>query len=443
MKVTVIGTGYVGLVTGACLADVGNDVLCIDIDEGKVQRLRAGEVPIHEPGLDVIVARGAKAGRLGFSSSYADAVAHADLIFIAVGTPSGEDGSADLSHVLACARDIGRRVERDTLVVLKSTVPVGTGDKVRAALNEELARRGTSVTVLTASNPEFLKEGFAVEDFMRPDRIIVGVDDPRAAEMMRVLYAPFNRNRDRIQVMDVRSAEFTKYAANAMLAVRISFMNEMANMADKLGVDIEHVRRGIGSDPRIGPHFLYAGAGFGGSCFPKDLRALVHTAEQIDEPAEVLRSATTANLRQRRLLGEKIRRFFGGDVKGKTVALWGLAFKANTDDMREASSLAVIDVLTAAGARVRAYDPVAVDNARVLVGRNGAVEFAASARDAVEGADVLAVITEWLEFRSPDFAWLATRLRARAVFDGRNLYDPATVRAAGLEYFGIGRGSSS
>jgi UDPglucose 6-dehydrogenase len=442
MKVTVVGTGYVGLVTGACLADVGNDVLCVDIDEGKVKRLRAGEIPIHEPGLDLIVARGTRAGRLAFSSSYAEAAAHADLIFIAVGTPSGEDGSADLSHVLACAREIGQRIERDTLVVVKSTVPVGTGDQVSAALTEELARRNSSLQVLTASNPEFLKEGFAVEDFMRPDRIIVGVDDARAADRMRVLYAPFNRNRDRIQVMDVRSAEFTKYAANAMLAVRISFMNEMANMADKLGVDIEHVRRGIGSDPRIGPHFLYAGAGFGGSCFPKDLRALVHIAEQIGEPAAVLRATTSANLRQRRLLGEKIRRFFDGKVEGRTVALWGLAFKANTDDMREASSLAVIDVLTSAGARVRAYDPVAMDNARALLRGNAAVEFVSSSRAAVQGADVLAVITEWLEFRSPDFTWLATQLRSRTVFDGRNLYDPASVRAAGLEYFGIGRGSS-
>jgi UDPglucose 6-dehydrogenase len=442
MKITIIGTGYVGLVTGACLADVGNDVLCIDVDERKIARLRAGEIPIHEPGLDAVVARGVAAGRLTFSTSYDEAVAHAPMIFIAVGTPSGEDGSADLSHVVACARELGRRIARDTVVVVKSTVPVGTNDRVRATLNEELARRGVSVKVSTASNPEFLKEGFAVDDFMRPDRIIVGVDDAHAADALRALYAPFNRNRDRLQIMDVRSAEFTKYAANAMLAVRISFMNEMANLADRLGVDIEHVRHGIGSDPRIGPHFLYAGVGFGGSCFPKDLRALIHTAEEAGEPAEILRAATRANLRQRGILVDKMARFFGGKLAGRTIALWGLAFKANTDDMREAASLAIIDGLTKAGAKVRAYDPVAMDNARAILRENGGVEFAPSARAAADGADALAVVTEWLEFRSPDFEWLARALKRKAVFDGRNLYDPATVRAAGLTYFGIGRGGA-
>jgi UDPglucose 6-dehydrogenase len=442
VKVSVIGSGYVGLVTGACLADVGNDVLCIDVDDAKIQALRKGEIPIHEPGLEAIVQRCLAAGRLHFSTDYQAAVAHATVVFIAVGTPSGEDGSADLSHVLACARELGRRIERDTLVVVKSTVPVGTNDEVRAALRRELAARRTAVKATTASNPEFLKEGFAVDDFMRPDRIIVGVDDHDAAETMRALYAPFNRNRDRVMVMDVRSAEFTKYAANAMLAVRISFMNEMANMADRLGVDIENVRRGIGSDPRIGPHFLYAGAGFGGSCFPKDLRALVHTAEAVNEQAEILRAAQRANQRQRRVLFEKIRHFFDGNVNGRTVGLWGLAFKANTDDMREAPSLTVIEALTQAGARVRAYDPVATANARrALQGVNG-VEFVDSAPAACEGADVLAVATEWLEFRSPDFAWLAQTLRARAIFDGRNLYDPATARSAGLQYFGIGRGNA-
>jgi len=442
MKITIIGTGYVGLVTGACLADVGNDVLCIDVDERKIARLRAGEIPIHEPGLDAVVARGVAAGRLTFSTSYDEAVAHAPMIFIAVGTPSGEDGSADLSHVVACARELGRRIARDTVVVVKSTVPVGTNDRVRATLNEELARRGVSVKVSTASNPEFLKEGFAVDDFMRPDRIIVGVDDAHAADALRALYAPFNRNRDRLQIMDVRSAEFTKYAANAMLAVRISFMNEMANLADRLGVDIEHVRHGIGSDPRIGPHFLYAGVGFGGSCFPKDLRALIHTAEEAGEPAEILRAATRANLRQRGILVDKMARFFDGKLAGRTIALWGLAFKANTDDMREAASLAIIDGLTKAGAKVRAYDPVAMDNARAILRENGGVEFAPSARAAADGADALAVVTEWLEFRSPDFEWLARALKRKAVFDGRNLYDPGTVRAAGLTYFGIGRGGA-
>jgi UDPglucose 6-dehydrogenase len=441
MKLTVIGTGYVGLVTGACLADVGNDVLCIDVDAAKIERLKAGEIPIHEPGLEQVVARNAQSGRLRFSTSYDDAVRHGPIVFIAVGTPSGEDGSADLSHVLACARELGRRVTHDTLVVVKSTVPVGTNDKVREVLRAELAARKVTLHVTTASNPEFLKEGYAVDDFMKPDRIVVGVDDPRSTELMRQLYAPFNRNRDRLVVMDVRSAEFTKYAANCMLAVRISFMNEMANLADRLGVDIEQVRHGIGSDPRIGPHFLYAGVGFGGSCFPKDLRAMIHTAAETQEPAEMLQAATRVNLRQRGLLADKIKNFFGGDVRGKRVALWGLAFKANTDDMREASSLAIIEALTRAGARVQAYDPVAMDNARGLLKGVEGVQFTDSARQALDGADVLAVVTEWLEFRSPDFGELARQLNAKAIFDGRNLYDPATVRAAGLAYFGVGRGS--
>jgi UDPglucose 6-dehydrogenase len=440
MRVTVIGTGYVGLVTGACLADVGNDVLCIDSDAGKVARLRGGEIPIHEPGLEAIVARCANAGRMRFSTSYDDAVAHAPLIFIAVGTPSDEDGAADLSHVLACARELGRRIVRDTVVVVKSTVPVGTNDQVRSAIDKELKSRGAAARVATASNPEFLKEGFAIEDFMKPDRIIVGADDPHAEQTLRHLYAPFNRNRDRVLFMDVRSAEFTKYAANAMLAVRISFMNEMANLADRLGVDIEDVRRGIGADPRIGPHFLYAGVGFGGSCFPKDVRALAHTARQEGEPAELLMATQKVNTRQRRILFDRIREFFGGSVEGRVVALWGLAFKANTDDMREASSIAIVEALTAAGASVRAYDPVAHENARRIFAGNGRVQFADSAREACAGADVLAVVTEWLEFRSPDFDWLAATLKSRALFDGRNLYEPEQVRAAGLHYVGIGRG---
>jgi UDPglucose 6-dehydrogenase len=389
-----------------------------------------------------VVVRNVAAGRLSFSTSYADAVAHAPLVFIAVGTPSGEDGSADLSHVLACARELGQRIERDTLVVVKSTVPVGTNDQVRAALKEELDRRGVQLYVTTASNPEFLKEGFAVDDFMKPDRIIVGVDDARSTETLRALYAPFNRNRDRLLVMDVRSAEFTKYAANAMLAVRISFMNEMANLADRLGVDIEQVRHGIGSDPRIGPYFLYAGVGYGGSCFPKDVKALVHTAEVAGEPAELMRAAEQVNARQRRILFDKMQRFFDGGLAGRRIALWGLAFKANTDDMREAPSLSLIEALTGAGATVVAYDPVAQDNARRLCVGNGNVQFAPSAREAVDGADALAVVTEWLEFRSPDFDWLAATLKSKAVFDGRNLYDPAQVKAAGLTYFGIGRGGA-
>ncbi len=441
MKLSIIGTGYVGLVTGACLADVGNDVLCVDSDAAKIERLHAGALPIHEPGLEAIVARRVHDGRLRFSTSYAEAVAHAAVVMIAVGTPASEDGSADLSHVLACARELGRLIARDTLVVVKSTVPVGTNDQVRAAIGDALRQRGVAYPVATASNPEFLKEGFAVDDFMKPDRIVVGADDVHSAETLRALYAPFNRNRDRLIVMDVRSAEFTKYAANAMLAVRISFMNEMANLADRLGVDIEQVRHGIGADPRIGPHFLYAGVGYGGSCFPKDIKALAHTAQECAEPAELVNATRRVNERQKRVLFEKIHRFFNGQLAGKRIALWGLAFKANTDDMREASSLALIEALTGAGARVIAYDPVALANARGLLAGHGLVEFADSARAACDGADALAVVTEWLEFRSPDFDWLARALKSRALFDGRNLYEPALVRAAGLTYFGIGRGA--
>lgn len=441
MHVSVIGAGYVGLVTAACLADVGNIVVCVDVDAAKVEKLNRCKIPIHEPGLDQLVERNAAAGRLRFSTSYDDAVSHAALILIAVGTPSGEDGSADLSHVITCATELGKRIERDSLIAVKSTVPVGTNDRVRVTLRSEVAARQSPIRVTTASNPEFLKEGFAVEDFMKPDRIIIGVDDAQSAEVMKQLYAPFNRNRDRLVVMDVRSAEFTKYAANCMLAVRISFMNEMANLADRLGVDIENVRHGIGSDPRIGPHFLYAGAGFGGSCFPKDLRALAHTAAENDEPVAILSAAMEVNQRQHRILATKISRFFDDDLTGRTIALWGLAFKANTDDMREAPSLGVIDALTAGGAKVRAYDPVAMINARSIIKANKNVQFTDSANSALDGADVLAVITEWLEFRSPDFQDLARKLKAKAIFDGRNLYDPSTVRTAGLQYFGIGRGS--
>ena len=441
MKITVIGSGYVGLVTGACLADTGNHVLCIDYDAGKIERLKQGEIPIHEPGLDAVVARGLAAGRLRFSTSYDDAVAHAAVVFIAVGTPSDEDGSADLSHVLAAARELGRRMQRDTLVITKSTVPVGTSDKVRAAVQEELHARGVPHQVTVASNPEFLKEGLAVEDFMRPDRIVVGIaaDDTKARDTFREMYAPFNRNHDRIFFMDVRSAEFTKYASNCMLAVRISFMNELANLADRLKVDIEQVRRGVGADPRIGPHFLYAGAGFGGSCFPKDLRALIHSAEEVGQEAELMRAAQNVNTRQRRLLAEKILSHFGGNLQGRTIALWGLAFKANTDDVREASSLAIIDVLLDAGAQVRAYDPAALETAARAVGGRAGVTFTESAAAALQGADALAVVTEWLEFRSPDFEELARELKARVLFDGRNLYDPLAVRRAGLAYHGIGR----
>ena len=442
MKLTVIGTGYVGLVTGACLADVGNDVLCIDVDAAKVARLQDGQIPIHEPGLDQVVARCISAGRLKFSTSYDDAVAHAAVIFIAVGTPSGEDGSADLTHVLNCARELGRKLQRNALLIVKSTVPVGTNAQVRKAVQAELEKRGSKLRVATASNPEFLKEGFAVDDFMRPDRIIVGTDDAESTETLRALYAPFNRNRDRLLVMDIQSAEFTKYAANAMLAVRISFMNEMANLADRLGVDIENVRHGIGSDPRIGPHFLYAGVGYGGSCFPKDVRALVHTAAQSGERSMLLDAVQNVNERQRRILFERISEHFEGKIAGKRVALWGLAFKANTDDMREAPSLALLEALTGAGALVTAYDPVAMNNAKKLLADNDNLSGATSARGACAGAAVLAVVTEWLEVRSPDFEWLAGALRDKALFDGRNLYDAAQVRKAGLRYRGIGRGAT-
>jgi UDPglucose 6-dehydrogenase len=442
MRVTVIGTGYVGLVTGACFADVGNDVLCLDVDVKKIEGLRRNELPIHEPGLETLVARNASSGRLKFSTSYDEASAFSTLVFIAVGTPPGEDGSADLSHVLNCARELGKRVSRNTLVVLKSTVPVGTNEKVRAACEAELAARRANVQVRTASNPEFLKEGAAVDDFMKPDRIIVGADDHESAETLRHLYAPFNRNRDRMVVMDIRSAEFTKYAANCMLAARISLMNEMANLADRLQVDIEHVRQGIGSDPRIGPQFLYAGVGFGGSCFPKDLRALIHAADEVGEPVDVLKAVSKVNLRQRSILAEKIQAHFRGDLANRTIALWGLAFKANTDDIREASSVSIIRALTAAGARVRAYDPIAMSSARAQLASVDRLEFANSARDALVGADALAVVTEWLEFRSPDFDELASTLKAKVIFDGRNLYDPQAVRTAGLTYFGIGRGKA-
>lgn len=443
MRVAVVGCGYVGLVAAACLADVGHEVLCVDIDAGKIARLEAGEIPIHEPGLEAIVARGRAAGRLAFGTDLAAAARHAPTILVAVGTPSGEDGSADLGHVLDCARSLAAAMTRDTLVVVKSTVPVGTAARLRAEIDAALRARAADCRVVVASNPEFLKEGYAVEDFLRPDRIAIGLDeaDGATAETLRRLYAPLNRVRDRMMFMSTRSAELTKYAANCMLAVRISFMNEMANIADATGADIEQVRLGIGADPRIGPHFLYAGVGFGGSCFPKDLRAMLRMAETAGEPAESIHAAIRVNARQRGLLARRIVDFFDGNAAGRTIAVWGLAFKANTDDVREASSLAIVEGLLAAGAAVRAFDPVASDNARAALGTRAGLHFAASAQEALAGADVLAVATEWREFRSPDFAALARTLRARAVFDGRNLYDPREVRAAGLHYFGIGRGS--
>jgi UDPglucose 6-dehydrogenase len=439
MNVTVVGTGYVGLVTGACLADAGNSVFCLDLDERKIRLLKQGRIPIYEPGLEAIVQRNEEAGRLTFSTDVAAAVAHGELQILAVGTPPGEDGSADLQYVVAAARSIGRLMRGYKVVATKSTVPVGTADKVRAAIREELEKRGERLDFSVVSNPEFLKEGAAVEDFMRPDRIIVGAEDERAIALLRQLYAPFQRNHERIIMMSVRSAELTKYAANSMLATRISFMNEIANLAEAIGADVEEVRRGIGADPRIGYQFLYPGAGFGGSCFPKDVKALQRSAAEIGRPLHVLAAVEAVNEAQKHVVPEKIKKRFGSDLSGKRFALWGLAFKANTDDMREASSLTLIRDLTEAGAAVRAYDPAAGAEARKLFAGSDRVEIVASAAAALEGADALAVITEWQEFRSPDFAAIKAKLKTPAIFDGRNLYDPAVLKRLGFEYFAIGR----
>jgi UDPglucose 6-dehydrogenase len=439
MKITVIGTGYVGLVTGACLAEAGNNVLCLDVDEKKIRELNEGRIPIFEPGLEPIVKRNRDAGRLNFTTEVAASVAHGELQLIAVGTPPGEDGSADLQHVLAAARSIGKHMRDYKLVATKSTVPVGTADKVSQVLKEELEHRKSAARFSVVSNPEFLKEGAAVEDFMRPDRVIIGADDERAVALLRQLYAPFQRNHERIMVLGVRSAELTKYAANAMLATRISFMNELANLAEEIGADIEDVRRGIGSDPRIGYQFLYAGAGFGGSCFPKDVKALQRSATEAGRPLRVLGAVDHDNEAQKRVLSHKIRGRFGNKLEGSTFAVWGLAFKANTDDMREAPSLALIDDLLAAGAKVRGYDPAAGAEAKKIFGKRKGVEIVGTAMAALDGADALAVVTEWQEFRSPDFAAVKAKLKTPAIFDGRNLYDPAVLKELGFEYFPIGR----
>ena len=439
MKVSIIGTGYVGLVTGACLADVGNHVLCLDVDERKIARLQGGEIPIYEPGLKEIVRANVASGRLAFTTDPAEGARHAKVQMIAVGTPPGEDGSADLQYVIAAARGIGRHMDGARVIVDKSTVPVGTADKVREAVAATLAERGASFPFAMVSNPEFLKEGAAVEDFMRPDRIVIGADDADAIATMRELYGPFQRNHERLQVMDIRSAELTKYAANAMLATRISFMNELALLAEKLGADIEHVRIGIGSDPRIGYHFLYPGAGFGGSCFPKDVSALLRTAKENGLDLKVVRAVEEANERQKGVLAEKVERRFGRDLKGKRFALWGLAFKPNTDDMREAPSRVVIKALTERGAAVTAYDPVAIPEARHIYEGDARVSFADSAMEAARGADALVIMTEWKAFRSPDFAELKRTLKSPVIIDGRNLYEPAVVRSHGLEYHAIGR----
>ena len=446
MRIAIFGTGYVGLVTGTCLAEVGHDVICVDIDAGKVQGLKQGVVPIFEPGLQPMVKANHAAGRLDFTTDAASAIAHGEVVFIAVGTPPDEDGSADLQYVLTVARTIGRHIDRPTLVVNKSTVPVGTADKVRAAIASELQSRGADVAFDVVSNPEFLKEGDAVNDCMRPDRIVIGAEGVRAIDRMKRLYAPFNRNHERIVVMDVRSAELTKYAANAMLATKISFMNEIANIAERVGADIEQVRQGIGSDPRIGWHFIYPGAGYGGSCFPKDVQALARTAQQHQYDARLLNAVEAVNESQKGHLFELIQRHYdlGEDegVRGKTFAVWGLAFKPNTDDMRAASSRRLLEQLWGAGALVRAYDPEASHEARRIFGEREDLVLCESATAAVQGADALVVVTEWKQFRSPDFARLQAALSDAVVFDGRNLYQPAEVEAAGLAYYGIGRGRS-
>ncbi|MEX0960228.1 MAG: UDP-glucose/GDP-mannose dehydrogenase family protein [Burkholderiales bacterium] len=439
MKITVIGTGYVGLVSGACFADLGNDVLCLDLDESKVKLLNAGGMPIYEPGLETLVRRNAAAGRLHFTTDVAKSVRHGTVQFIAVGTPSDQDGSADLKYVMSAARNIGRQMNEYRVIVDKSTVPVGTAERVSAVIEDELKTRGARVPFNVVSNPEFLKEGAAVEDFMRPDRIVIGSDNDKAVQIMRQLYAPINRNHDRLLVMDTRSAELTKYAANAMLATRISFMNELANLSEKLGANIENVRLGIGSDPRIGYHFLYAGCGYGGSCFPKDIQALQHTAGEYGMQMTIVDAVEKVNRTQKQRILDKVRIRFGEHLDGKTFAVWGLSFKPNTDDMREAPSRVVINGLLTRGAKVHAYDPVAVTEARRLYADEAAVKFSDSLLAALDGADALVIVTEWKEFRSPDFEEIKRRLKQPVVIDGRNLYDSPMVRDLGIEYLSVGR----
>ena len=440
MKITVVGTGYVGLVSGTCLAEVGNDVLCLDLDPEKIRILEEGGIPIYEPGLQEMVRRNVAAGRLHFTTDVEKAVQHGTIQFIAVGTPPDEDGSADLKYVLAAARSIGRTMTDYKVIVDKSTVPVGTGEKVKAAIADELAKRAVNIPYSVVSNPEFLKEGAAVEDFMRPDRIVVGAEEEQAIHLMRALYAPFQRNHERLIITDVKSAELIKYAANAMLATRISFMNELANLAEVLGADIEMVRQGIGSDPRIGYHFLYPGCGYGGSCFPKDVKALIKTAaDDANIELKVLTAVEEANDLQKHVLSKKITARFGADLKGKHFALWGLSFKPNTDDMRDAPSRELIADLFAAGATVTAYDPVAMHETQRIFGDEARLKYAENPMGALDQADALVIVTEWKEFRSPDFDAIKQSLKNPVIFDGRNLYDPKFVRDSGIEYFAIGR----
>jgi UDPglucose 6-dehydrogenase len=443
MKVTIFGSGYVGLVTGACLAEAGNDVVCVDIDQQKVDRLNRGEIPIFEPGLEPLVQSNHEAGRLSFTTDVTAGVEHGLFQFIAVGTPPDEDGSADLQHVLAVAESIGEHMDEYKIVTTKSTVPVGTADQVRSAIHARLEQRGRKgIEFDVVSNPEFLKEGDAIDDFMKPDRIVVGTDNPRTTELLRELYAPFNRNHDRLVVMDIRSAELTKYAANAMLATKITLMNELANIAEQVGADIEHVRIGIGSDPRIGYHFIYPGSGYGGSCFPKDVKALEHLARRHDYQARVLQAVEAVNASQKEVLFKKIWRHYGGEIKGRTFALWGLAFKPNTDDMREASSRVLMEALWQAGARVQAYDPEAAEEAARIYGERPDLALCDSPEAALEGADALVIVTEWKMFRSPDFDRIRSLLSDPVIFDGRNIYEPGFLADKGFVYYAIGRGES-
>ncbi|MGB8339374.1 MAG: UDP-glucose/GDP-mannose dehydrogenase family protein [Burkholderiales bacterium] len=439
MKITIIGTGYVGLVSGVCFAELGNEVLCLDLDAKKVDLLKSGGVPIYEPGLEEMLKRNIAAGRLHFTTDVAESVAFGDVQFIAVGTPPDDDGSADLKYVTAAAHNIGKHMQNRKIIVDKSTVPVGTADKVRAAIREELGKRNAKIDFSIVSNPEFLKEGAAIDDFMRPARVVVGVEDEEGARVMRALYIPFGRNHDRLLVMDIKSAELTKYAANAMLATRISFMNELALLAEKLGADIEHVRLGIGSDPRIGYDFLYSGVGYGGSCFPKDVQALRRTARQNNFDLKILEAVESANERQKTVLLQKILKRFNNDLSGKHFALWGLSFKPKTDDMREAPSRVLIDGLWKHGATVAAYDPVAIQEAKRIYQDDNRIRFASSMRDALAGADALVIVTEWKEFRTPDFATIKSGLKNPLIFDGRNLYAPRDMQQQGIEYYGIGR----
>ena len=439
MKVSIFGSGYVGLVTGACLAEVGNEVVCMDVDQEKIDKLNRGIVPIYEPDLDQMIERNMAASRLAFTTDPKEAVDHGLFQFIAVGTPPDEDGSADLQYVLAVAETIAQHMDEYRIVVDKSTVPVGTADKVRARIQQTLQQRGKDLEFDVVSNPEFLKEGAAIDDFMKPDRIVVGADNPRTTELLRALYAPFNRNHDRLVAMDIRSAELTKYAANAMLATKISFMNELANLAEKLGADIEMVRRGIGSDSRIGYAFIYPGCGYGGSCFPKDVQALERTAHEVGYEARLLSAVEAVNKIQKRRVFEKIQDHFNGDLKGKTIALWGLAFKPNTDDMREAPSRVLMEAIWAAGGRVQAHDPVAMEECRRIYGDRPDLVYAETPEEAAQEADALAVVTEWKLYRSPDFETIKQQLKQPVIFDGRNIYDPNRLREMGFHYYGIGR----